>query len=170
MAGDDDIRSLAADAFERFNDADDHEGFFAAYDPAVVLHGYPAELQGIGGVRAFHFALWEAFPDMRLAIEDLLVDGGRAALRYRLSGTHRGQYLGIAPTGLGFDVEGITVLRIADGHVAEEWHSPTELAILRQLGAVRADVPLAGKERREPPRRSASAEAAALRLDERESG
>jgi predicted ester cyclase len=169
MAGDD-IRSLAADAFERFNDASNREGFFEAYDDGVVLHGYPAELQGMDGLRAFHLALWEAFPDARLVVEDLLVDGDRAALRYRLSGTHRGLYLGIAPTGLSFDVEGMTLLRIAGGRVVEEWHSPTELAILRRLGAVKADVPAGGRERHEPPRRSASAEAAALRLEEQQSG
>ena len=51
---------------------------------------------------------------------------------------------------------------------AESRLRETEAAILRQLGAVQADVPHAGRERAEPPRRSASAEAAALRLDERE--
>jgi predicted ester cyclase len=166
----DDVRSLASAAFARFNDAADREAFFEAYDDGVVLHGYPADLQGIEGLRTFHAALWEAFPDAQLTVEDLVVDEDRAALRYRLRGTHGGAYLGVAPTGRAFDVEGITLLRLAGGRVVEEWHSPTELAILRQLGAVRADVPEAGSERREPPRRSASAEAAALRLEERESG
>jgi predicted ester cyclase len=163
---DDDVRTLAADAFARFNE--NHDAFFDAYDPDVVLHGYPAGLQGRDGVRAFHEALWEAFPDARLTVEDLVVETDRAALRYRLQGTHSGPYLGVAPTGLSFDVEGLTLLRLANGRVVEEWHSPTELAILRQLGAVQANVPQAGRERAEPPRRSASAEAAALRLDERE--
>ena len=166
--GDDDIGALAADAFARFNDRDDHDAFFDAYDPDVVLHGYPAGLQGHDGLRAFHEALWVAFPDVRLTVEDLVVESDRAALRYRLQGTHSGAYLGVAPTGLSFDVEGLTVLRLAEGRVVEEWHSPTELAILRQLGAVQANVPHAGRERAEPPRRSAAAEAAALRLDERE--
>jgi predicted ester cyclase len=166
--GDDEIRALAADAFARFNDSDDHDAFFDAYHPDVVLHGYPAGLQGHDGLRAFHEALWEAFPDVRLTVEDLVVESDRAALRYRLQGTHGGSYLGVAPTGLRFDVEGLTLLRVADRRVVEEWHSPTELAILRQLGAVQANVPHAGRERGEPPRRSASAEAAALRLDERE--
>jgi len=166
--GDDEIRALAADAFARFNDRDDHDAFFDAYHPDVVLHGYPAGLQGHDGLRAFHQALWQAFPDVRLTVEDLVVESDRAALRYRLQGTHGGPYLGVAPTGLRFDVEGLTLLRVADGRVVEEWHSPTELAILRQLGAVQANVPHAGRERGEPPRRSASAEAAALRLDERE--
>jgi predicted ester cyclase len=166
--GDDQIRALAADAFARFNDHDDHDAFFDAYHPDVVLHGYPAGLQGHDGLRAFHEALWEAFPDVRLTVEDLVVESDRAALRYRLQGTHGGPYLGVAPTGLRFDVEGLTLLRVAERRVVEEWHSPTELAILRQLGAVQANVPHAGRERGEPPRRSASAEAAALRLDERE--
>jgi predicted ester cyclase len=166
--GDDEIRALAEEAFARFNDRDDHDAFFDAYHPDVVLHGYPAGLQGHDGLRAFHEALWGAFPDVRLTVEDLVVESDRAALRYRLQGTHGGPYLGVAPTGLRFDVEGLTLLRVAEGRVVEEWHSPTELAILRQLGAVRANVPHAGRERGEPPRRSASAEAAALRLDERE--
>ena len=156
--GDEDIRALASGAFARFNDLEDREAFFEAYDADVVLHGYPAGLQGRDGLRAFHEALWEAFPDARLTVEDLVVDADRVALRYRLQGTHSGNYLGVAPTGLGFDVEGLTLLRLADGRVVEEWHSATELAILRQLGAVQANVPHAGRERAEPPRRSASAE------------
>ena len=109
--GDDEIRALAADAFARFNDRDDHDAFFDAYDADVVLHGYPAGLQGHDGLRAFHEALWEAFPDVRLTVEDLVVELDRAALRYRLQGTHSGSYLGVAPTGLRFDVEGLTLLR-----------------------------------------------------------
>jgi predicted ester cyclase len=166
--GDDDIRALAADAFARFNDREDRDGFFDAYHPDVVLHGYPAGLQGRDGLRTFHEALWEAFPAARVTVEDLVVEADRATLRYRLQGTHSGHYLGVAPTGLGVDVEGLTLLRLAEGRVVEEWHSPTELAILRQLGAVQTNVPHAGRERGEPPRRSAAAEAAALRLDERE--
>jgi predicted ester cyclase len=166
--GDEDIRALAADAFARFNERENRDAFFDAYDPNVALHGYPGGLQGLDGLRRFHEALWEAFPDAHLTVEDLVVEGDRAALRYRLQGTHRGSYLGVAPTGVGFDVEGLTLLRVAHGRVAEEWHSPTELAILRQIGAVQANVPHAGRERAEPPRRSAAAEAAALRLEERQ--
>jgi predicted ester cyclase len=166
--GNDDIRALATDAFARFNESDSRDAFFDAYDPDVVLHGYPGALQGLDGVRAFHEALWQAFPDARLTVEDLVVEDDRVALRYRLEGTHRGPYLGVAPTRLGFDVEGLTLLRLAHGRVVEEWHSPTELAILRQLGAVQANVTQAGRARGEPPRRSAAAEAAALRLEERE--
>ena len=49
------------------------------------------------GLKRFHAALWDAFPDAELGVEDTVVEGDRAALRYRLTGTHRGRYLGVAP-------------------------------------------------------------------------
>lgn len=97
---DNDIRALATTAFARFNEDEGRAAFFDAYDADVALHGYPGSLQGLDGLRAFHEALWEAFPDARLTVEDLVVEGDRAALRYRLQGTHRGPYLGVPPTGL----------------------------------------------------------------------
>jgi predicted ester cyclase len=162
----DDIRATVTEALAGFNRAGDGEAFLAAYDPEVRLHGYPGGLEGLEGLRQFHLALWEAFPDAEVAIEDLVVDGDRAALRYRLRGTHRRVYLGVAATGLTIDVEGLTMLRVSGGRVIEEWHSPTELSILRQLGAVRTNVVL-DEPRGGTPRRSASAEAAALRWEER---
>ena len=81
---DDDIRALATSAFARFNDHGGRDAFFDAYDPDVALHGYPGDLQGLDGLRRFHEALWGAFPDARLTVEDLIVEGDRVALRYRL--------------------------------------------------------------------------------------
>jgi predicted ester cyclase len=161
----DDIRATVNEAMAAFNRAGGRDAFLDTYDPGVRLHGYPGGLDGLDGLREFHRALWKAFPDAALALEDLVVEGDRAALRYRLRGTHRGAYLGVAPTGLTIDVEGLTMLRLSDGRVVEEWHSPTELSILRQLGAVKAQVVI-DEPRERTPRRSASAEAAALRWEE----
>ena len=107
----DDIRATVTEALASFNRAAEGEPFLDAYDPEVRLHGYPGELQGLEGLRQFHLALWEAFPDAEVAIEDLVVEGDRAALRYRLRGTHRRDYLGVAATGLTIDVEGLMMLR-----------------------------------------------------------
>jgi predicted ester cyclase len=166
----DDVRVVVGDAISRFNERSHREGFLDAYAPDVRLHGYPAGMEGHDGLRRFHRSLWEAFPDATLTVEDMVVEGDRAALRYRLAGTHRGPYLGVSPTGLPIDVHGMMVVRVAGGLVAEEWHSPTELTILRQLGAIEMSL-TAGAPRRAPrdaPGHSASAEAAALRLEERE--
>jgi predicted ester cyclase len=166
-----DVRAVVIAALERFNDREDRLGFMAAYAPDVRLHGYPGGLEGREGLERFHAALWDAFPDATLTPEDVLVDGDRAAVRYRVTGRHDGPYLGVAPTRAAIDVEGMMIVRIADGLVAEEWHSPTELNILRQLGAVEigmAGAPAAGARR--GPRRSAAAEAAALRWQEQHDG
>jgi|SRR4051794_40997170 len=164
-----DIRVFLEPAIARFNDRDDRLGFLDAYAPDVRLHGYPAGMDGHDGLRRFHAVLWDAFPDAALHVEDAVVEGDRAALRYRLTGTHRGPYLGVAPTGLSIDVAGMMIVRVDAGRIVEEWHSPTELAILRSLGAVEMSLS-AERDRRSPPRHSASAEAAALRLEEREEG
>jgi predicted ester cyclase len=163
----DDVRAVVSAALARF---DDREGFLDAYAPDVRLHGYPSGIEGHEGLRRFHRALWEAFPDASLTVQDMLVEDDRAALRYRLAGTHRGPYLGVAPTGAAIDVQAMMVVRVRDGLLAEEWHSPTELAILRQLGAIEVTL-TAGAPRvpgRAAPGHSASAEAAALRLEELE--
>jgi predicted ester cyclase len=167
----DDVHAVVTGALERFNDRDDRLGFLAAYAPDVRLHGYPGGLEGRDGLERFHAVLWDAFPDAELAPEDVVVDGDRAAVRYRLTGTHRGAYLGVAPTGASVEVEGMMLVRVAGGLVAEEWHSPTELSILRQLGAI--EVRLAGAPAASPrpgPRPSAAAEAAALRWQEQHDG
>jgi predicted ester cyclase len=161
-----DIKNVVREAFANFNESDNRSAFFKSYDRDVVVHGYPTGLDGLEGLERFHAELWDAFPDAQLSLEDMLVDGDRAALRYRLRGTHRGSYLGVAATGIEIDVEGLMMLRLGDDRVIEEWHSPTELSILRRLGAVETKVALSATEPRRPPRHSAAAEAAALRWEE----
>jgi predicted ester cyclase len=154
-------------AFARFNDREDRAAFLDVYHPDVVLHGYPSGVQGREGLRHFHDELWTAFPDVELLLEDVLVDGDRVALRYLLRGTHERDYLGVTPEQRRIEVEGMMVVRVGgDRRIVEEWHSPTELSILRQLGAIAAVTPRA--QPMKLPRRSASAEAAALRLEERD--
>jgi predicted ester cyclase len=167
----DDVRAVVTAALQRFNDRDDRLGFLDAYAPDVRLHGYPGGLAGREGLERFHAPLWDAFPDAALVPEDVVVEGDRAAVRYRLTATHEGPYMGVAPKRARVDVQGIMVVRVAGGLVVEEWHSPTELSILRQLGAI--EVHLAGTRSRRPgagPRRSAAAEAAALRWQEAHDG
>ena len=98
-----DIRVFVEPAIARFNDRDDRLGFLESYAPDVRLHGYPAGMDGHEGLKRFHASLWDAFPDAELGVEDTVVEGDRAALRYRLTGTHRGRYLGVAPTGRAID-------------------------------------------------------------------
>ncbi|KAF0246625.1 MAG: hypothetical protein FD180_444 [Planctomycetota bacterium] len=69
--------------------------------PQCVVHGLPeGGAGGIAGFRAFHQAFVSAYPDMQVAIEDLIEEGDRVAWRITFRGTHSGPGLGIAATGL----------------------------------------------------------------------
>jgi steroid delta-isomerase-like uncharacterized protein len=82
-----------------------------------------------------------AFPDLRVAIEDLIAEGDKVVNRATYSGTHRGDFQGIAPTGKQFTIAGINVSRIADGKVVEDWTVLDMLSMLQQIGALPAPAP-----------------------------
>ncbi len=103
----------------------------------VVYHDAPPGLPpGREGFLAFTQMFLDAFPDLQLTVEDLLAEGDRVAARVRGRGTHQGELMGIAPTGRSFEASGITIIRLEDGRIAEEWEQIDMLGILQQLGVI----------------------------------
>jgi predicted ester cyclase len=78
--------------------------------------------------------LREAFPDRVDIIEDIIAEDDRVGLRWRLTGTHRGNLFGIPPTGCKVDIHEIGIFRLADGRITEGWFLADELGLLKQLG------------------------------------
>ena len=76
-----------------------------------------------------------AFPDRVDVIEQVIAEGDRVGLLFRLTGTHKGNLFGIPPTGRRVDVYEAAILRIADGRVIEGWFMADEAGLLKQLGA-----------------------------------
>jgi len=81
-------------------------------------------------------ALRTAFPDLKLNIEDVIAEGDKVAVRYSFSGTHKGEFMGIAPTNKRMELTSILICRLADGKVAEMWVENNSLVFLLQLGVV----------------------------------
>lgn len=77
-----------------------------------------------------------AMPDAHLTIEDEIAEGDRVVHRWRLQGTHQGPLMGIPPTGKRLTFTGTTVVRMANGKLAERWANVDELGLLQQLGVV----------------------------------
>lgn len=69
---------------------------------------------------------------------DLFTSGDRVAVRFTLTGTHRGALLGADGAGQALDVEGITMLRFEGDRVAERWNRLDDVALLAQLGLLPA--------------------------------
>ena len=81
-------------------------------------------------------ALLGAFPDVRHTVEEAVAEGDLVALRWTATGTHEGEFQGIAPTGREATWTGINVFRIECGRIAEVWSETDGLGRLQQLGVV----------------------------------
>jgi len=89
------------------------------------------------GVKAFFRMQIAAFPDLRLHVEDILTSGDKAVARARITGTHRGELMGIPPTGKAIDVPLIDIVRFSDDGLAREhWGVFDAMAMMQQLGLV----------------------------------
>lgn len=79
--------------------------------------------------------LRDALPDRVDIVEDIIADGDRVGLLFRVTGTHRGSLFGIPATGRRIDVYELGLYRLAQGQVVEAWFMADEAAVLKQLGA-----------------------------------
>ena len=108
----------------------------------IVDHESPPEMpQGIEGIKAFVSMFREAFPDLRVTVEDELAEGDRAAARSRWTGTHDGQFMGVPPSGNRIDIEAIDIIRIVDGKAAEHWGVTDNMELMQQIGAIQQEAP-----------------------------
>ena len=95
--------------------------------------GYPNDKKGaIEGFRSF----LEAFPDMKATMHDLIAEGDRIAIHSTTSGTHLGEFLGIAATGKRVEMGGIDIVRIVDGKATEHWGIFDAMGMMQQLGVI----------------------------------
>ncbi len=106
------------------------------YDENFVSHISPSDLKGTKGIKDFASMLRNAFPDLMFKIEDQIAEGDKVATRWTVTGTHKGEYMGVAPTGKFISNTGIALHRIANGKMVESWVSSDNLGVMQELGAV----------------------------------
>jgi steroid delta-isomerase-like uncharacterized protein len=99
------------------------------HDPA------PDQGPGRGGLKAFWEALVAAFPDAHLEPAHVVADDEHVSLAYTLSGTHEGDFHGVAPTHKRIEVRGVQIGRFEKGQIVERWGGTDELGIMNQIGA-----------------------------------
>lgn len=93
----------------------------------------PAE--GPDGARD-RVGLYQDAVDGHWNVEEIVSAGDRVIARWTGTGTHRGELMGVSPTGLPISVDAISIFRVSDGKIAEEWTVWDALGLLQQIGAV----------------------------------
>jgi len=106
------------------------------YADDCILHEPDEDIVGIEGLAQFVSMKRSAFPDLRITLEDGMAEGDKAVTRWIGQGTHQGELMGIAPTGNQVTITGITIHRIEDGKIVEEWENWDALSLMQQIGAV----------------------------------
>jgi steroid delta-isomerase-like uncharacterized protein len=121
--------------------AGDVDGFGELLADDFIEH---EEIPGLApskdGVKTFFRMQIAAFPDLRLAVEDVVADGAKVVARVRYTGTHQGEFQGMPATGKAVDIQLIDIFAFADdGRVGEHWGVIDLMTMMQQLGVVPAD-------------------------------
>jgi predicted ester cyclase len=113
-------------------------------DDDVVGHGLTnAEGDTIRGKEDFknlHRTFLSTYPDLKITVEDIVTEGDKMAGRCRVSATHAGEGLGLAPTNQPVEFTGMIIVRVNDGKIVEAWNEFDFMKMFTQIGALKFNV------------------------------
>ncbi|MCZ0998566.1 ester cyclase [Streptomyces mirabilis] len=106
--------------------------------PDIVMHFGGRTQQGRDTYLGIIAANMKAFPDLRWTVEDMRAEGDTVAIRYTMTGTHKGPFAGVETTGRAIRAKSMAFYRLAHGKIVEERAQLDMLSILQQMGAIPA--------------------------------
>lgn len=96
--------------------------------------GAAPDTEGIDELEVAFRRFHDAFPDLHIALDDVIAAGDRVVTRWTATGTHRGELAGVAATGRSVRWGGIDVYRFDQGLIVEWWRNDDFVGLLHQLG------------------------------------
>ena len=106
---------------------------FVCYDP----NSEAGEVRGADTIKREIEWFRNAVPDLTYTVEDQLAEGDKVVTRWKATGTHQGEFFGVAPTGKRIEMSGIQIDRFdEDGRMVEEWPEYDLLGAMKQMGAL----------------------------------
>jgi steroid delta-isomerase-like uncharacterized protein len=106
-------------------------------EPDVLIRTpVPIDATGAQALKQVWAVLLRAFPDLHVAVEDVIAEGDKVVCRNTVTGTHQGEYMGLPPTGKSITYNEIFIFRFAGGRIAETWGVVDILSQMRQLGVI----------------------------------
>ena len=130
-------KSIARRSWEVFSSGDGAlDRALELYAPDVVYHSTEGDLSGRDALKGYLSVYFTAFSNIRITADDVIAEGDKVVSRATANVAHTGDLMGIPPTGKNISVQGITIMGIADGKIAEEWEIFDITGMMQQLGAV----------------------------------
>lgn len=102
----------------------------------VIIHSSPTDIVGIDSVRAYYANYIAGFSNIKFTIKDVFGMGNKLVKYWNFKGTHTGVFFGIEPTGKQVDLDGVTLVRMENGKIAEERDFFDNLEFMQQLGLI----------------------------------
>jgi steroid delta-isomerase-like uncharacterized protein len=107
----------------------------------IVSHDYVyrapgLEIRGCNGLKEFVTEYRTAFPDLHVTIDDMIMEEDKVVTRFSMSGTHKGDFDGLAPTNRKVAATGVLISRYANGKLVEDWDQFDSYGLMQQLGAI----------------------------------
>jgi steroid delta-isomerase-like uncharacterized protein len=136
------VRRYIEEILNRSNPTPSEEIFTG--DSIFHAPGMP-ELRGLEGRKQLVMAIHTAFPDIRYTIEAMIAEDDKVAVSWTAVGSHKGEWMGIAPAGKQLSNSGVCIFRLAGGKIADELAQFDSLSTMRQLSG-NAPVPKATRK------------------------
>jgi len=133
------IKALTLRFFEEFNKgkAAGMAAIDEICDANVIYHNtLGMDVVGINNFKQAMSSNYDAVPDGKLILDDIIVEGDEAALRYTSTGTHTGTFMGIPPTNKKVTIWILEIDRFSHGKIVEIWARTDTLGLMQQLGVV----------------------------------
>jgi steroid delta-isomerase-like uncharacterized protein len=89
---------------------------------------------GPEAVKAAFTMFLAAFPDLHIAADDVIAEGDKVVVRGTMSGTHKGEFMGMPATGKSFKAQVIDIVAFRDGKATAHWGTMDQVAMMEQLG------------------------------------
>ena len=106
-----------------------------------IGYGLPAgDIRGPAAFKEYQRALLSAYPDLRVIVEDTIVEGDKVAARCRVTGIHQGEGLGLTVTNKPVEFTGLCMMRVKDGKIVEAWNEFNFMQMYKQVGALTLDL------------------------------
>jgi steroid delta-isomerase-like uncharacterized protein len=152
---DEDNRAVIQRWFEEVWNKKREEAIDELFHEEGVAHGLGGDaggdLRGPEGFKPFFRRFRDAFPDIRVVVEDTVSEGDKVAARCSVSGSHRSDALGFAATNQPVEFDGICIVRLRDGKIVEAWNNFDFMAMFVQINAVQINAPQAAPNAESEP-------------------